>query len=244
MKKLVVPIIIALLIVAGIAAATNFWVMPVLQKYAKDKADAMVQAGEELDEVAQKHADTPATRFDDPQSTPEESRLSAEAIQNMVASGSSMTFDNPDVHTLMRELQRRLKDVQRREDRISKIETELSLNWNNLSNLTNEIAQARTNLSDKLLDAVDLIKRTQEDGYRLRAQVLTNMPPADAVTTLRQESDSGEIAKLLFLMEVTEQAALISELNKGPEEDQKLASDILKEFNRIGLESAEEGGGP
>ena len=144
----------------------------------------------------------------------------------------------------MRELQRRLKDVQRREDRISKIETELSLNWNNLSNLTNEIAQARTNLSDKLLDAVDLIKRTQEDGYRLRAQVLTNMPPADAVTTLRQESDSGEIAKLLFLMEVTEQAALISELNKGPEEDQKLASDILKEFNRIGLESAEEGGGP
>jgi len=244
MKKLIVPIIIALLIVAGIAAATNFWVMPVLQKYAKDKADAMVQAGEEMDEVAQKHADTPTTRFDDPQSTPEESRLSAEAIQNMVASGSSMTFDNPDVHTLMRELQRRLKDVQRREDRISKIETELSLNWNNLSNLTNEIAQARTNLSDKLLDAVDLIKRTQEDGYRLRAQVLTNMPPADAVTTLRQESDSGEIAKLLFLMEVTEQAALISELNKGPEEDQKLASDILKEFNRIGLESAEEGGGP
>jgi len=244
MKKLIVPIIIALLIVAGIAAATNFWVMPVLQKYAKDKADAMVQAGEELDEVAQKHADTPATRFDDPQSTPEESRLSAEAIQNMVASGSSMTFDNPDVHTLMRELQRRLKDVQRREDRISKIETELSLNWNNLSNLTNEIAQARTNLSDKLLDAVDLIKRTQEDGYRLRAQVLTNMPPADAVTTLRQESDSGEIAKLLFLMEVTEQAALISELNKGPEEDQKLASDILKEFNRIGLESAEEGQAP
>ena len=244
MKKLIVPIIIALLIVAGIAAATNFWVMPVLQKYAKDKADAMVQAGEELDKVAQKHADTPTTKFDDPQSTPEESRLSAEAIQNMVASGSSMTFDNPDVHTLMLELQRRLKDVQRREDRISKIETELSLNWNNLSNLTNEIAQARTNLSDKLLDAVDLIKRTQEDGYRLRAQVLTNMPPADAVTTLRQESDSGEIAKLLFLMEVTEQAALISELNKGPEEDQKLASDILKEFNRIGLESAEEGGGP
>ena len=66
------------------------------------------------------------------------------------------------------------------------------------------------------------------------------MPPADAVTTFRQESDSREIAKLLFLMGVTEQAALISELNKGPEEDQKLASDILKEFNRIGLESAEE----
>ena len=244
MKKLIVPIIIALMIVAGVAAATNFWVMPILQKYAKDKADAMVQAKAELDEVTQAHADTPATRLNDPQLTPEESRMSAETIQNMVASGSSMTFDNPDVHTLMLELQRRLKDVQRREDRISKIETELSLNWNNLSNLTNEIAQARTNLSDKLLDAVDLIKRTQENGYRSRAQVFTNMPPADAVTTFRQMADSREIAKLLFLMGVTEQAALISELNKGPEEDQKLASDILKEFNRIGLESAEEVNGP
>jgi hypothetical protein len=39
-------------------------------------------------------------------------------------------------------------------------------------------------------------------------------------------------------MQVTEQAGLISELNNGTEEDQKLASDILKEFNRIGLESA------
>ncbi|MBC8244420.1 MAG: hypothetical protein H8E20_08510 [Verrucomicrobia bacterium] len=239
MKKLIVPIIFALLIVAGIAAATHFWVMPVLEKYAKDKADAMVQAGAELHEVTQEHAETPTIRFDDPETTPEESRLSAETIQSMVASGS-MTFDNPDVHTLMLELQRRLENVQRREDRISKIETELSLNWNNLSNLTNEIAQARTNLSDKLLDAVDLIRRTQEDGYRSRAQVLTNMPPADAVTTLRQVADSKEIAKLLFLMGVTEQAALISELNKGPEEDQKLASDILKEFNRIGLESAGE----
>ena len=240
MKKLIAPIIIALMIVAGVAAATNFWVMPILEKYAKDKADAMVQAGAELDEVTQIHADTPAIRLNDPQLSPEESRLSAETIQNMVGSGSSMTFDNPDVHTLMLELQRRLKEVQRREDRISKMETELSLNWNNLSNLTNEIAQARTNLSDKLLDAVDLIRRTQENGYRLRAQMLTNMPPADAVTTLRQLADSREIAKLFFLMGVTEQAALISELNKGPEEDQKLASDILKEFNRIGLESAEE----
>ena len=239
MKKLIVPIIIALLIVAGVAAATNFWVMPVLEKYAKDKADAMVQAGAEVHEVTQEHTDTPIISFDDPETTPEESRLSAETIQGMVASGS-MTFGNPDVHTLMLELQKRLEDVQRREDRISKIETELSLNWNNLSSLTNEIAQARTNLSDKLLDAVDLISRTQEDGYRSRAQVLTNLPPADAVTTLRQLADSREIAKLLFLMGVTEQAALISEFNKGPEEDQKLASDILKEFNRIGLESAEE----
>ena len=239
MKKLIVPIIIALLIVAGITAATKFWVMPVLEEYAQGKADAMVQAGAELHEVTQEHTETPTISFDDPGATPKENRLNADQIQSMVTSGA-MTFDNPDVHTLMLELQRRLGDVQKREDRIVKIETELNLNWNNLSNLTNEIAQARTNLSDKLLDAVDLIRRTQEAGYRSRAQVLTNMPPADAVITLRQEADSKEIAKLLFLMGVTEQAALISELNKGTEEDQKLASEILNEFNRIGLESAEE----
>lgn len=239
MKKLIVPIIIALLIIAGIAAATEFWVMPVLEKYAKDKADAMVQSQAALHDVTQKHSETPTTRFDGPESTPEENRLSADQIQSMVASGA-MTFDNPDVHTLMLELQRRLGDVQRREDRISKIETELSLNWNNLSNLTNEIAKARKDLSDKLLDAVNLIKQTEENGYRVRAQVLTNMTPANAVISLRQEADAKQCAKMLFLMQVTEQAALISELNSGPEEDQKLASDILKEFNRLGLESAQQ----
>ncbi len=235
MKKLIVPVIIALLIVGGIAAATKFWVMPVIDEYAMGKAEAMVQAELELHETTQKHKESPITKFSEP--TLEETRLSATEIQSMVASGA-MTFDNPDVHTLMLELQRRLKDVQKREDRISKIETELSLNWNNLSNLTNEIARARIDLSDKLLDAVNLIKVTEENGYRTRAQVLTNMTPASAVVSLRREADSRQCAKLLFLMQVTEQAGLISELNSGTEEDQKLASDILKEFNRIGLESA------
>ena len=151
-----------------------------------------------------------------------------------------MTFDNPDVHTLMLELQRRLEDVQKREARISKIETELNLNWNNLSNLTNVIAKAREELSEGLLNAIDLIKRTEENGYRDHANVLTTLPPASAVISLRKQDDAKECAKLLFLMQVTEQAALINELNSGPEEDQKLASDILKEFKRIGLEKVEE----
>ena len=235
MKKLIVPVIIALLIVGGVAAATKYWVMPVIDKYATDKAEALVQAKSELDETRQKHKETPLTKFFE--STLEEPLLSATAIQSMVAS-DSMTFDNPDVHTLMLELQRRLKDVQKREDRISKIEIELRLNWDNISNLTNEIARARIDLSDKLLDAVDLIKMTEEDGYRTRAQVLTNMEPANAVISLRGVGDSRQCAKLLLLMRVTEQAGLISELNSGTEEDQKLASEILKEFNRIGLESA------
>ena len=238
MKKLIVPVIIALLIVAAIAAVTIMWVMPVIEKYADGKAEAMVKAELDLHETTQKHKGTPTTKGVFSESTPEETRLSGTDIQSMVASGA-MTFDNPDVHTLMLELQRRLNDVQKREDRISKIETELNLNWNNLSSLTNEIAKARRDLSDKLLDAVNLIKVTEEGGYRARAQVLTNMEPADAVISLRGVGDSRQCAKLLFLMQVTEQAGLISVLNKGTEEDQKLASEILKEFNRIGLESAQ-----
>ena len=74
MKKLIVPIIIALLIVGGIAAATKFWIMPVIEKYAKGKADAMVQTGAELHEVTQKHADTPTTRFDDTEPTPNDGK--------------------------------------------------------------------------------------------------------------------------------------------------------------------------
>ena len=239
MKKLIVPIIIALLIVAGIAASTYFWVLPLLEQYAMDKADAMVQAGAELQEVGEKHADTPVTRFGAGPSASKETHSNAEKIQDIVAS-EGMTFDNPDVHTLILELKRRLEDVQKREDRISKIETELNLNWNNISDLTNVIADARKELSEKLLNAVDLIKRTEENGYRARARILTNMIPAKAVLSLREEGDPAECAKLLFLMQVTEQAALISELNDGPEDDQKLATSILKEFNKIGLEMVEE----
>ncbi len=238
MKKLIVPVVLALLIVAAIVAATKYWLMPTIDKYAKAKADAMVQAEMQLGESTQHHKETPITKFIESESTPEENKLSAIEIQNMVTSGT-MTFDNPDVHTLMLELQRRLESVQKREERVAKIETELSLNWNNLANLTNEIAEARQDLSDSLLDAVNMIKLSEENGYRTRAQILTNMTQANAVISLRQEANAEECAKLLFLMQITEQAALISELNNGTEDDQLLASEIMKEFNKIGLQSSQ-----
>ena len=238
MKKLIVPVVLALLIVAAIVAATKYWLMPMIDKYAKTKAEAMVQAEAQLNETSQHHKETPTTKFIHTESTPEENIMSVDEIQAMVTSGN-MTFDNPDVHTLMLELQRRLESVQKREERVAKIETELSLNWNNLANLTNEIAEARQDLSDSLLDAVNMIKLSEENGYRTRAQILTNMTQANAVISLRQEANAEECAKLLFLMQVTEQAALISELNNGTEDDQLLASEIMKEFNKIGLQSSQ-----
>ena len=239
MKKLVVPIVIALLIVAGIVAATYFWVIPELETYTQKKADAMLQAGEELQKVVDKHEKNLTVKFDDPLSSTETNRLSGAAIQDMVESGV-MTYDNPDVHTLMRELKRRLEAVQRREDRVAKIEKELQINWSELSGLTNEIAQARMDLSNQLTNAVDLIKRTEENAYKTQAQLLSALLPAQAVISLRQKDDPKECAKLFFFMKLEEQAALITELNNGTEEDQKLSAGILQEFKRIGLEPAVE----
>jgi len=238
MKKLIVPVVLALLIVAAIVAATKYWLMPTIDKYAKAKADAMVQAEMQLGESTQHHKETPITKFIESESTPEENKLSAIEIQNMVTSGT-MTFDNPDVHTLMLELQRRLVAVKKREERVSKLETELSLNWGSLDDMTNEIANARQELSDRLLEAVKTIKSNEEKGYRTNAQILTNLPPTEAVVSLRQKANPEECAKLLILMQVTEQAALIGELNKGTDEDKVLAAEIMKEFNKIGLESSQ-----
>jgi lipopolysaccharide export LptBFGC system permease protein LptF len=238
MKKLIVPVVLALLIVAAIVAATKYWLMPMIDKYAKTKAEAMVQAEAQLNETSQHHKETPTTKFIHTESTPEENIMSVDEIQAMVTSGN-MTFDNPDVHTLMLELQRRLVAVKKREERVSKLETELSLNWGSLDDMTNEIANARQELSDRLLEAVKTIKSNEEKGYRTNAQILTNLPPTEAVVSLRQKANPEECAKLLILMQVTEQAALIGELNKGTDEDKVLAAEIMKEFNKIGLESSQ-----
>ena len=66
------------------------------------------------------------------------------------------------------------------------------------------------------------------------AATLTNMEPAEAVVTLRGQSNPIESAKLLYYMETPEKAKIISELNKGNPEDKKLANEILKAFIRVG----------
>ena len=93
----------------------------------------------------------------------------------------------------------------RREDRVAKIEKELQINWSELSGLTNEIAQARMDLSNQLTNAVDLIKRTEENAYKTQAQLLSALLPAQAVISLRQKDNPKECAKLFFFMKQVQQ---------------------------------------
>ena len=64
-----------------------------------------------------------------------------------------MTFDNPEIQTLMEELKRRLKNVRDREERVEQVQSQLDSEWNNLATVTNRINQARLDLSNKLESA-------------------------------------------------------------------------------------------
>ena len=64
--------------------------------------------------------------------------------------------------------------------------------------------------------------------------MLTNQPVEQAIVTLRNEPSIVESAKYLYFMQPIEQAMIIGELNKGEDEDKKLAGDILREYKKIG----------
>ena len=63
--------------------------------------------------------------------------------------------------------------------------------------------------------------------------MLTNMLPAEAVVTLHQKTNHIESAKLLYYMQTPEKAKIISELNKGTQQDKELANKILEAFIRV-----------
>ena len=63
--------------------------------------------------------------------------------------------------------------------------------------------------------------------------MLTEMEPADAVDTLRGQTNPIESAKLLYYMETPEKAKILSELNKGTQQDKELVKKILEAFKRV-----------
>ena len=65
------------------------------------------------------------------------------------------------------------------------------------------------------------------------AAVLTNMTPAEAVVSLHGQINHIESAKLLYYMQTPEKAKIISELNKGTQQDKELAKKILEAFIRV-----------
>lgn len=233
MKKLIAPVIVALLIVVVLALVTQFSVLPLVQDYADNKAVTLAEADNKFKALQLMHKTSPTGRFRSGDVSKEEITRSNEDLEVLIAAGE-MTFNNPEIHTLMEELKRRLIEVQKREARVEQVEMQLDIDWNNLEALTNQIDQARKNLENRLKEVRTNIKTNEQQRLIDLAAMLTNQPVELAIVTLRNETSIVESAKYLYFMQPTEQAKIIGELNKGEDEDKKLASDILREYKKIG----------
>ena len=232
MKNLIAPVIVALLIVATLGLATHYFLLPAIDAYVKSEAKKINEADTKLKALQLVHTTTPGGRFKDEDFDEESTRKSAKELEDFV-SANRMTFDNPEIQTLMEELKRRLKNVRDREQRVEQVQSQLDSEWNNLATVTNRINQARLALSNKLESARSQIKETEMKQLKGIAAMLTEMEPADAVVNIRGEANPIESAKLLYYMETPERAEIISELNNGTQQDKDLVKKILEAFKRV-----------
>lgn len=239
MKKLIAPVIVALLIVAVLALVTKLLVLPLVEDYTENKSATLAEADNKFKALQMMHNTSPTGRFRPEEMSKQEIKYSNQDLEVLIAAGS-MTFNNPEIQTLMEELKRRLNEVQKREARVAEVEDELDLNWDNLTALTNQIDQARKSLEKRLKEVRTNIKTNEQANLISEAAMLTNMlydQSVDvAIVSLRKQTSVVESAKLLYFMQPLEQAKLIGGLNKGEDEDQKLAHDILQEYKKIGRE--------
>ena len=234
MKKLIAPVIVALLIVVVLAFVTKYSVLPLVEEYAENKSDTLAKADNKFKALKLMHENSPPGRFGSEEMSKQEIKYSNQNLEVLIAAGS-MTFNNPEIQTLMEELKRRLNEVQKREARVAQVERELDLNWDNLKDLTNRIDQARESLEKRLKEVRTNIKTNEQANLISIVAMLTNQPVEQAVVTL-QENSVIESAKLLYFMQPLEQSKLIGELNQGEEKDKKLAHEILQEYKKIGIE--------
>ena len=232
MKNLIAPVIVALLIVATLAIATKYVLMPAIKNYVDVEVTKIDEANAKLKAIKLVHNTTPGGRFKNEEFDEESIRKSADELEKFV-SANRMTFDNPEIQTLMEELKRRLKNVRDREERVEQVQSQLDSEWNNLATVTNRINQARLALSNKLESARSQIKETEMKQLKEMAAMLTEMGPADAVDTLRGRTNPIESAKWLYYMETPERAKIISELNNGTQQDKDLVKKILEAFKRV-----------
>ena len=231
MKNLIAPVIVALLIVATLAIATQYFLLPAIDTYVESEAKKINESNAALKAIELVHTTTPGGRFKDEEFTEKSIRESALELENFV-SANRMTFDNPEIQTLIEELKRRLKNVRDREKRVEQVQIQLNSEWSNLAAVTNRINQARLDLSNKLESARSQIKETEMKQLKKTAAILTNMTPAEAVVSL-DKTNHIESAKLLYYMQTPEQAKILSELNKGTQQDKELVKKILEAFKRV-----------
>ena len=231
MKNLIASVVVALLIVATLAIATQYFLLPAIDTYVESEANKISESNATLKAIELVHTTTPGGRFKDEKFDEKSIRESALELENFV-SANRMTFDNPEIQTLIEELKRRLKNVRDREKRVEQVQILLNSEWSNLATVTNRINQARLALSNKLESARSQIKETEMKQLKKTAAILTNMTPAEAVVSL-DKTNHIESAKLLYYMQTPEQAKILSELNKGTQQDKELVKKILEAFKRV-----------
>ena len=231
MKNLIASVVVALLIVATLAIATQYFLLPSIDTYVESEAKKINESNAALKAIELVHTTTPGGRFKDEKFDEKSIRESALELENFV-SANRMTFDNPEIQTLMEELKRRLKNVRDREKRVEQVQILLNSEWSNLATVTNRINQARLALSNKLESARSQIKETEMKQLKKTAAILTNMTPAEAVVSL-DKTNHIESAKLLYYMQTPEQAKILSELNKGTQQDKELVKKIIEAFKRV-----------
>ena len=231
MKNLIASVVVALLIVATLAIATQYFLLPSIDTYVESEAKKINESNAALKAIELVHTTTPGGRFKDEEFTEKSIRESALELENFV-SANRMTFDNPEIQTLIEEPKRRLKNVRDREKRVEQVQILLNSEWSNLATVTNRINQARLALSNKLESARSQIKETEMKQLKKTAAILTNMTPAEAVVSL-DKTNHIESAKLLYYMQTPEQAKILSELNKGTQQDKELVKKILEAFKRV-----------
>ena len=132
MKNLIAPVIVALLIVATLALATHYFLLPAIDAYVKSEAKKINEADTKLKALQLVHSTTPGGRFKDEEFDEKSIRESALELEKFVST-SRMTFDNPEIQTLMEELKRRLKNVRDREQRVEQVQSRLESEWTNLA---------------------------------------------------------------------------------------------------------------
>ena len=64
MKKLIAPVIVALLIVVVLALVTQFSVLPLVQDYANNKSATLVEADKKFQALEMMHNTSPTGRFE------------------------------------------------------------------------------------------------------------------------------------------------------------------------------------
>ena len=96
MKKLITPVIVALLIVVVLWFVTKLLVLPLVDDYVKNKSATLAEADNKFKALKLMHETSPPGRFGSEEMSKQEIKYSNQDLEVLIAAGS-MTFNNPEM---------------------------------------------------------------------------------------------------------------------------------------------------